>query len=119
MSGFFYGVKHVSGTGQAVNSTAEEVTLIAAPGAGKRIYLQKLFVSVILIATGGGGLVAIENGSGGARIFEADADAVETIAVDFGEPGYPLSENTLLNLTVDGAVTNEATARATATGIVM
>ena len=109
----------VSGTGQAANSTAEEVTLIAAPGAGKRIYVQKLFIGVILAATGGGGITAIEDGSGGTRIVEISSAAVGVYVVNFGEPGYPLSLNTLLNLTVDGATTNEATARVTVTGIVM
>ena len=109
----------VNGTGQAVNSTAEEVTLIAAPGAGKRIYVQNVVINIILAATGATGMLALEDGSGGTRFIEASADALGGFCIDFGSPGYPLSLNTLLNLTVDGAGTNEATVRATVTGIVL
>lgn len=101
----------VSGTGQATNAAAN-ASVIAAQGAGATLYLLRGFVSVTLAAVGGGGEVALEDGSGGTRIFEADADAVGFHVVDFGEEGYPLTANTALNLTVDNAVTTQATARA-------
>lgn len=111
-------VKKVSGTGDAANGSADQ-TIISAPGARKQIYLQKGFISVTVIATGGGGLASLEDGAGGTKILSVDGDAVCAYPFDFGEPGYPLTANTLLNLTVDGAVTTQATAVVTATGIVI
>lgn len=109
--------KQVQGTG-SVSNGSEEATIIAAQGAGKQIRITKAVITVTVAATGGGGEVALEDGSGGTRIFEADADAVGVYSLDFGETGYPLTANTLLNLTVDGAGTNEATANATVIAIV-
>ena len=112
------GYKIVNGTNTAVEAT-EEGTVIATQGATKVMRITHVVVSVYLAATGGGGQVALEDGSGGTRFFVADADAVGVYVLDFGELGYPLTANTLLNLTVDGAVTNQASARATAVGIVL
>ena len=114
----FDNTKKVSGTGDAADGSADQ-TLIAAPGKGKRIYVQKGFVAVTVASAGNTGFVALEDGIGGTRIFEADADSVGIYPIDFGEIGYPLSLNTLLNLTVDGDGATEATARATITGIVI
>lgn len=107
----------VNGTNEAVNGQVDK-TVIAAPGAGKVIRLQKAVISVTVAATGGGGEVALEDGLGGTRFIELDADALGVYVIDFGEMGYPLSANTLLNLTVDNAATNQASARCTAIGIV-
>lgn len=104
--------KGLQGTGDAANGSADQ-TLIAAQGAGKSIRLQKGFCSVNVVATGGGGEVALEDGVGGTRIITADADALGTFSFDFSPSGYALTANTLLNLTVDGAVTNQATADCT------
>lgn len=112
----FDSYRNVSGTAEVTTSDTDE-TIIAAPGAGKRLLIKRLEITVTVAATGGGGEVAIEDGVGGVRIFEADADAVGVYQIDFGEPGYPLTLNTLLNITVDNAATNQATARATATGV--
>jgi len=109
--------KQVEGTGVALEAT-EDVTIIAAQGAGNALRITKAVISVTLAATGGGGLVALEDGVGGTRIFEADADLAGVYPLDFGEIGYPLTANTLLNLTVDGAVTNQATARVSVVAIV-
>jgi hypothetical protein len=79
----------------------------------------KGFVSVHLAATGGGGLVKLEDGVSGTAIFTADADAMGVYPIDFGPVGYPLTANTALNLAVDTAVTNEATATATITAYVV
>ncbi len=103
----------VTGTDKPVNGAVDK-TIIAAQGAGKKLYLLKAHVTVTVVATGGGGEVALEDGANGTRIFEADADALGHFALDFGEDGYPLTANTLLNATVDGAVTNQASARVTA-----
>lgn len=110
--------ENVSGTAEAANGDVDK-TIIAAQGAGKKIFIQKGIVAVTVAAVGGSGEVALEDGAGGARIFEADADAVGFYRFDFGIPGYPLTANTVLNLTVDGAVTTQATAMSTVTGIVV
>lgn len=102
----------VTGTDKPVNGAVDK-TIIAAQGAGKTIRVMKALVAVTLAATGGGGEVALEDGVGGTRIFEADADAAGVYMVDFGEDGYPLTANTLLNATVDNAATNQASARVT------
>lgn len=109
--------KQVSGTEKPVNGAADK-TVIAAPGAGKVIRVQRVTICVTVAATGAGGEVAIEDGAGGTRFIEVDADAVGVYNFDFGEMGYPLSANTLLNATVDGAATTQASARVTAVGIV-
>lgn len=105
--------KIVTGTEKPVNGDVDK-TIIAAQGANKTIYLLKAHITVTVAATGGGGEVALEDGVGGTRFFEADADAVGHFTLDFGEEGYPLTANTLLNATVDNAVTNQASARVTA-----
>lgn len=97
---------------------AEDKTIKAAPGVNKRIYVQKGVISVTLAATGGLGFVGLEDGAGGTRFWNVSAAAIGYYTIDFGEPGFPLSLNTLLNVTVDGAVTNEATATVTLTGII-
>ena len=110
--------KFVSGTGDAAQGSADQ-TIIAAQGTGKKIFVQKGYVSVVLVAASAGGEVALEDGVGGTRFFEADADALGVYPFVFGEPGFPLSADTLLNLTVDGSAGNQATANATITGIVI
>jgi len=102
----------LSGTAAAANGAANG-TILAAQGAGKRIYVLRGFVSVHVAAVGGGGLVGLEDGVGGTRFFNSDADAVGFYPVDFGEEGYPLSANTLFNVAVSGAGTTQASARAT------
>ena len=105
----------LSGTGSAANGAAD--TEIIAATAGKITRLQKAVVSVSLAAVGGGGEVALEDAAGGTRIWEADADALGVYNIDFGELGYPLTAGNALNLTVDGAVTTQATAYCTAVAI--
>lgn len=102
----------VTGTDKPVNGDVDK-TIIAAQ-TGKVMRVLRAVVSVTVAATGGGGEVALEDGAGGTRFFEADADAVGTYVLDFGEDGYPLTSATALNATVDGAVTNQASARVTA-----
>lgn len=112
MSEAFPGYTWVTGVGTVAN-TDEDKTIIAAQGAGKVVRVMKAVVSVTLVATGGGGLVALEDAAGGTRFFEADADGLGVYVIDFGPRGFPLTANAVLNLTVDGAGTNEASARAT------
>jgi len=100
-----------------VTEAAQNSTVIAAQGAGTRLRIRKAMLTVTLAATGaGGGLVKLEDGSGGEALFTADADAVGFFPIDFGEDGFDLTANTVLNLTVDSAATNEATAFCTAIG---
>ena len=107
-----YAARGLQGTGDAANGSADQ-TLIAAQGAGTAIRLQKGFCSVNVAASGGGGEMALEDGVGGTRILTVDADALGAYAFDFSPSGYALTANTLLNLTVDGAVTTQATADCT------
>lgn len=107
-----------SGTAEAANGDVDK-TILAAPAAGKLIRLTKAIVMVTVVATGGGGEVALEDGAGGTRFFEADADALGVYNIDFGDEGYPLTAATVLNLTVDGGVTTQATARCTAIGYIV
>lgn len=103
----------VTGTAEAAQGTAD-ATVIAAQGASKILRLLKATVSVTVAAAAAGGEVALEDGVGGTRFFEADADALGVYNLDFGPEGYPLTANTLLNITVDGSSGNQATARCTA-----
>jgi hypothetical protein len=111
-----YGYKFLNGLGSASDGSAD-ATIIAAKGAGTVIRVLKAIISVTTAAAGGSGEVALEDGAGGDRIFEADADAVGVYTIDFEPIGYPLTANTALNLTVDGAVTTEASATATVLAI--
>jgi len=101
-----------------VANGAADATMIAAQGAGKVVRLQYAVCSVEVAAVGGGGEVAIEDGLNGTRIWQADADAVGSYSLNFGHNGYALTANTLLNLTVDGAATTQATASCAVTGVV-
>lgn len=106
------GYQIVTGTAEAAQGSADQ-TIIAAQGAGKKLYLLKALIVVTVVASVAGGEVALEDGLNGTRFFEADADALGSYSIDFGEEGYPLTANTLLNLAVDGSGGNQATARAT------
>lgn len=103
----------VTGTAEAAQGGAD-ATVIVAQGAGKSLRLLKAVVTVTVAASVAGGEVALEDGVGGTRFFEADADAVGAYRIDFGDAGYPLTANTLLNITVDGSAGNQANARCTA-----
>jgi len=120
MSILAHGYKLVSGNAALVNSTAEEATLIAAQGAGTIIRVTQVTVTIFLAATGSGaGLLALEDGSGGTRFINMDAEAVKEVSFDFGEAGFPLTANTALIATVDAAATNEASASVSVVGFVV
>lgn len=103
----------VTGTAEAADGSADQA-VIASPGAGNKLRLISVVVAVTVVAVGGSGEVALEDGANGTRLFEADADALGVYRHYFGEDGYPLTSATALNLTVDGAITTQATARCTA-----
>lgn len=98
--------------------TDVDATIIAAQGANTIVRLKKAVISVVTAATGGGGFATLEDGVGGSRLVSVPASAVGVHHIDFGEEGYPLTTNTLLNLTVDGATTNEAKATCAAIAVV-
>lgn len=102
--------KKVSATA-TVSDSDTTATVIAAPGVQKTIYLQRAVVSVLTAGTGGTSSVRLKDGAGGDIFFDANADAVSVSVLDFGEPGYKLTENTLLQLQVSGAGTTQATVR--------
>ena len=107
----------LNGTDFAIDGAVDK-TLIAAQGAGKVIRVLKGYVSVIVAGVGGGARVALEDGVGGTIIWQVNADAVGNYRIDFEPMGYPLTANTLLNLTVDGALTTQASARASVLAII-
>ena len=112
----------VSGTGTAADG-AVDATVIAAPGANKTIYLQHAVIFVTVGGADAGGRVALEKGVGVAVIWSVDACAgslpLQSVHYSWGEPGYPLTANTLLNVTTSGDGTTEATGIVTATGIAL
>jgi len=110
-----HGYQYATGTAEVLEGD-ENQTVIAAI-TNKTLRVTKATISVTVAAVGGGGEVALEDGVGGTRLFEADADAVGVYSIDLGPIGYPLTADTALNLTVDGAVTTQATARATVLAI--
>ncbi len=112
----YSGRKWLNGTDLATNAAADK-TIIAAQGAGTAIRLLGGTVTVTLAAVGGGGVVQLEDGVNGTVLWQASADALGHYFLNFGDLGYPLTENTLLNLTVVGAVTTQASARATLVAI--
>lgn len=103
----------IAGTNKPVDGAVDK-TIIAAQGIGKKLYLLRGFIAVTVAAVGGSGEVALEDGAGGTRLIELDADAVGFVSFDFGDEGIPLTANTILNATVDGAATTQASARVTA-----
>ncbi len=104
--------KQAVGTGTVTNA-APDAVVISSPGAASYLYLTDVYIFVSTAAAGGGGIVALEDGVGGFKIVTMDADALGSQYIHFDPPGYPLTADTLLNLTVEGAVTTQATAGAT------
>lgn len=102
----------VTGTAAPANGAAD-ATIIAAQGAGKKLHLLRGVICITVAATGGGGLCAIEDGVNGTRYVDVPAATVGFFPFDFGDEGIPMTANTLLNATVDGAITNQASARVT------
>jgi len=112
------GHKLIQGTATAVDG-AEDAVVIAAQGVGTFLHIQYGFLSVHLGGADAGGKAALEDGAGGTRFVEVDADAAtgeNGHPLNWGERGFRLSENTALNLTVDGDGTTEASARVAVVG---
>lgn len=117
MSVPFTNVKLVNGAA-TVNNGAAAATLLAAPGAGNILRVNKVMIAVETAAVGATGAVQLKDGASGSVIFQADADAVGYFPLDFGDEGYPLSSGNLLQLVVAGAGTTQATVFAMATGFI-
>ena len=115
--GYTTNYKKVSGTGEAADGSVD-AEIIAAE-TGKTIHIQKAIVCVHVASAGNAGKAALEDGAGGTRFFECDADTVGVHRIDFGDFGYPLTSATALNLTVDEDGGTEATATCTAVGYVL
>lgn len=108
------GLPQTTGTATANNAGAT-AAIIAAPGATKTLRVTRGVVAVTAAAVGGSGLVQLANGS--TVIMQWDANAVGSYPFDFGDLGYPLSQNTALNLIVASAVTTQATATCAAVAL--
>ena len=110
--------KHTSGTAESADGDVDNLVL-AAPGASKVLRVLTGILTVHVASAGNAGKAALEDGAGGTRVFEVDADTVGEYAIDFGPLGYPLTANTGLNLTVDEDGGTEATATCTVTAYIL
>lgn len=101
-----------------VNNGAASAAVVAAPGAGKALYLVSGVVNVTVAATGGGGVVEIRDGA--TMIMAFDANAVGNNAFSFGaELGYPMTANTAINIVAASAATTQATANVALAGYIV
>jgi hypothetical protein len=93
-------------TAEGTISTNADTAVIAAPGAGERIYIN--WFTVTVAAAGTTSRLVIENGVNGApiaRMATATADALLNINYSTGNrnfPGKALTENTALNFETTG-----------------
>jgi len=123
MAGYM-GYQWTVGTAKAEAGQVDQAVL-AAPGDGKRIYLVRGFVAVTELSSGipaDNGRIFLEDGENGTVLAKYHAGATNGILgvfqFDFGDGGYPLSLNTKLNLTSEGA-SQIASARCTAIGYIV
>lgn len=86
-------------------------TVIAAQGSGSKLRIRSGVIAVTVAANGTNGIAALEDGAGGTKLVVFSAGVIGNTAFDFGENGPVLSDNTLLNLTVEGAGTTQGSAR--------
>ena len=82
-------------------TTIGDKTILSAPGSGKAIRLVRVILTIYVAAGTAGSFVALEDGVGGTRLFEISGDAVGSYVLNFPNSGLKLSDNTLLNLTVE------------------
>ncbi len=93
---------------KSVSNASPSAVVFAAQGAGKVTRIARGVLSVVVAATGGGGLISLKNGS--TVIMSWDADAITNIGIVFHEStGYPGTANTAVNLVAEGAGGNQAT----------
>ena len=106
--------KVVTGISALAANGDVDKTVIIAQGAGTKLRLVTVVITVNVIASGTNGVAALEDGAGGTRLLEVNAGTLGTTVVQYGDEGPVLSADTLLNLTVDTAATTQASAKASA-----
>jgi len=99
---------------EGVQDGLTDVPLVDTPGVGRKIVLMRATLNVFVAATLPSGKVALSSGVGGTRFFEVSADAAGNYKIDFGEEGYALPENTILNFITDGSADAQASAQCAA-----
>lgn len=108
--------KTTSGTGTANNAGAT-IVLLAAPASNEIVRVTAYVLTVTLAASGGSGIVSLKDGT--TTLMSWDANALMNSQVNFGEAlGFPLSAGNALNLVVESAGGNQATANASAVGYI-
>lgn len=97
-----------SGAGD-VNNERGAVELVANPGAGQYLYVEKIHISVYRAAAGGGGLVQVLDTSG-TPIWAVSADGVKDLTMDFGDEGLRIGPALGLQAVSGGANGDQASA---------
>ena len=104
----------VTGHGE-VNNDASSLTVIAAQHPGYYLYLDKLQVSVVEAASGGGGQCVIQDTEGG-EYYKFNVDGVKDITIDYGLKGAKVTtKNAEIQAVLSGAAT-QATVYVVASG---
>jgi hypothetical protein len=99
-----------------VNNGSAGPTAVLAAVTNKTIVVMQFTISVTTAATGGGGVVNVLDGT--TAVWTFDANTVGNIVVNLGNRGYVLTQGNALQISVTGAITLQATANITATGLV-
>ena len=110
-----YEYAQVNGSGIISNDDAASVELVANPGTGQYIYIEKLTVSIYEAAEGGGGIVEILD-TGGGIVWRVNADGVHSESLSFGEEGLRVGPDVGIHGTVSGAQTKQASASVSVVG---
>lgn len=92
-----------------VSNSEASVDLVSDPGDTVYLYLEKLNISVYRAATGGGGIIRVQDTDGGV-IWTASADGVKDILLDWGTEGLKLGPGLGLQVIVANAQGEQASA---------
>lgn len=87
------------------SSSSQTGLLVDQQGVDKVVFIRDGYVNITVAEAGK--FVDIEE-EGATQIIRIPADSVKTYRFNFGELGFPLTANTVLNLTTDGEATVEA-----------
>lgn len=95
----------------ALSQVSSEVTVVAAPGAGKRIYVHQITISCINTDGTGHASIQIRDGTGGTSMLTIRCKASTQIihSASFGNDPLPLTANRALILLVSNVTTNHLT----------
>jgi hypothetical protein len=97
----------VYGYGNVTNDAAS-LDIVAAPGNGLHIYIEKLYLNVYEPAIGSGGICKLID-TNGVEYFPVNVDGVKEISFDFGNYGWRIpTANVGLQLVVSDANTKQA-----------